>query len=139
MQTQSNSRQFEFEAVEGRSVVAAFDGGAVSSEAGVLLLSGLDRGLGLIERFAACFDDGRDPDLIEHSVKTLVGQRVIGQIRARWPRGGIVQRADSGFAREALMAWCEANGVQYVFGLARNTRLEAEIRPELPEAKRLCE
>ena len=78
MQTQCSAQQFEFEAVERRCVVAAFDGGAVSSDAGVLLLSGLDRGLGLIERFAGCFDDGRDPDLIEHSVKTLVGQRVLG-------------------------------------------------------------
>ena len=78
MQTQCSARQFEFEAVERRSVVAAFDGGAVSSDAGALLLSGLDRGLGLIERFAGCFDDRRDPELIEHSVKTLVGQRVLG-------------------------------------------------------------
>jgi hypothetical protein len=289
MQTQCNSQQFEFEAVEGRSVVAAFDGGAVSSDAGALLLSRLDRAVGLIERFAGCFDDGRDPDLIEHSVRTLVGQRVlgialgyedlidhdelrhdplwaaalgklepkrraecaplagkstlnrleraphsvryhkiahraeaiealfvelfldahgaaperivldldatddpvhgeqegrffhgyyghycylplyifcgkhllvaklrpsnidgaagsveelervVGQIRARWPQVEIVLRADSGFARDALMAWCEANGVEYVFGLAKNTRLEAEIKPELAEAKRLCE
>ena len=289
MQTQCTSQQFEFEAVEGRAVVAAFDGGAVSSDAGALLLSGLDRGLGLIERFAGCFDDRRDPELIEHSVKTLVGQRVlglalgyedlidhdelrhdplwavalgklepqrrsqcaalagkstlnrlertphstryhkighrpeaierlfvelfldayaqpperivldldatddpvhgeqegrffhgyyghycylplyifcgkhllvaklrpsnidgsagsgeelervIGQIRARWPHVEIVLRADSGFARDALMTWCEANDVDYVFGLARNTRLEAEIEPELIEAKRLCE
>ncbi|MGH9817704.1 MAG: IS1380 family transposase [Candidatus Acidiferrales bacterium] len=289
MQTQCNARQFEFEAVEGRSVVAAFDGGAVSSDAGALLLSGLDRGLGLIERFAGCFDDGRDPELIEHSVKTLVGQRVlglalgyedlidhdelrhdplwaaalgkleprrrsecaalagkstlnrlertphgtryhkighrpeaieglfvelfldahaqpperivldldatddpvhgeqegrffhgyyghycylplyifcgkhllvaklrcsnidgsagsveelervIGQIRARWPQVEIVLRADSGFARDALMTWCEAQGVEYVFGLAKNSRLETEIAAELAEAKRLCE
>ncbi len=51
----------------------------------------------------------------------------------------IVLRADSGFARDPLMTWCEANGVDYVFGLARNSRLEAEIAPELQEAKRLCE
>ena len=288
MRTQCNSRQFEFEAVEGRAVVAAFDGGAVSSDAGALLLSELDRGMGLIERFADCFDDRRDPDLIEHSVATLVGQRVlgialgyedlidhdqlrhdplwaaalgklepkrrgacaalagkstlnrlersphnaryhkiahragaieallvelfldayataperivldldatddpvhgeqegrffhgyyghycylplyifcgkhllvaklrpsnidgsagsleelervIGQIRARWPRVEIVLRADSGFARDALMAWCEANGVDYVFGLAKNSRLEAEIEDELEQAKQLC-
>ena len=289
MQTQCNAQQFEFEAVEGRAVVAAFDGGAVSSDAGALLLAGLDRGLGLIKRFAGCFEDRRDPYLIEHSVATLVGQRVlgialgyedlidhdqlrhdplwaaalgklaperrgacaalagkstlnrlersphnaryhkighrpeaiealfvelfldayaaaperivldldatddpvhgeqegrffhgyyghycylplyifcgkhllvsklrrsnidgaagsqeelervVGQIRARWPRVEIVLRADSGFARDALMAWCEANGVDYVFGLARNARLEAEIKEELTEAKRLCE
>jgi Transposase DDE domain group 1 len=289
MQTQCNSQQFEFEAVERRAVVAAFDGGAVSSDAGVLLLSKLDRGIGLIGRFAGCFDDGRDPDLVEHSVKTLVGQRVlgialgyedlidhdqlrhdplwaaalgklepkrrdecaplagkstlnrlersphngryhkvahraeaiealfvelfldahatvperivldldatddpvhgeqegrffhgyyghycylplyifcgkhllvaklrpsnidgsagsveelervIGRIRARWPKVQIVLRADSGFARDALMAWCEASGVDYVFGLAKNSRLEARIKAELAEAKRLCE
>lgn len=57
MQTQRNPQQFKFEAVAGRSVVAAFDGGAVSTDAGALLLSGLDRRGGMIERFAACFDD----------------------------------------------------------------------------------
>ena len=277
MQTQCNARQFEFEGIGRRSVVAAFDGGAVSSDAGALLLSKADRAIRLIERFAGCFEDRRDADLIEHSVKMLVGQRVLGlalgyedlidhdelrhdpllgavlgkleprrhakcaalagkstlnrlertphndryhkighcaeaierlfvelfldayaappehivldldatddpvhggqegrffhgyyghycylplyifcgkhllvaklrpsnidgaagsleeiervtgQIRARWPRVQIVLRADSGFARDPLMSWCEANGVDYVFGLARNRRLEAEI------------
>ena len=60
--------------------------------------------------------------------------RIVGQIRARWPQVRIVLRADSGFAREALMAWCEDNGVDYLFGLARNARLEAEIGPELEAA-----
>jgi hypothetical protein len=57
--------------------------------------------------------------------------RIVGQIRARWPRVQIVLRADSGFAREELMAWCEANGVDYVFGLARNPRLLEKIAAEL--------
>src|SRR6202007_1669278 len=61
--------------------------------------------------------------------------RVVGQIRARWPRGRILLRADSGFCREALMAWCEANRVDYVFGLARNPRLAAEIATELAQAR----
>ena len=289
MQTQCNARQFEFEAIRGRSVVAAFDGGVVSSDAGALLLSRLDRGIGLVERFAGCFDDRRNADLIEHSVKMLVGQRVLGialgyedlvdhdqlrhdpvwaaalgkleprrraecaalagkstlnrlertphngryhkiahrpeaiealfvdlfvdahavaperivldldatddpvhgeqegrffhgyyghycylplyifcgrhllvaklrpsnidgaagsveeiqrvteQIRKRWPAVQIVLRADSGFARDALMTWCEANGVDYLFGLAKNVRLEAEIAAELTQAKQLCE
>jgi len=289
MQTQCSARQFEFEGIGRRAVVAAFDGGAVSSDAGALLLSKTARAIGLIERFAACFEDRRDPDLIEHSVKMLVGQRVlgvalgyedlvdhdelrhdpllgvvlgklepqrrarcaplagkgtlnrleltvqegryhkiahrpeaierlfvelfldayaapperivldldatddpvhgeqegrffhgyyghycylplyifcdkhllvaklrpsnidgaagsleeiervIGQIRARWPRVQILLRADSGFARDSLMSWCEANAVDYVFGLARNSRLEALIAPELQQAKRLCE
>src|SRR3989441_5260733 len=57
--------------------------------------------------------------------------RVIARIRARWPRTRILLRADSGFAREDLMAWCEGNGVDFLFGLARNERLVAEIATEL--------
>ena len=57
--------------------------------------------------------------------------RVVARIRARWPRTGILLRADSGFAREELMAWCEANSVDFLFGLARNERLVGEIAAEL--------
>jgi len=60
--------------------------------------------------------------------------RLVARIRARWPRTRIVLRADSGFARDDLMAWCEANGVDFVFGLARNERLVAEIEIELDRA-----
>lgn len=288
MRTQCKPRQFEFEAVGRRRVMAGFDGGSVSSDAGALLLAKVDQATGLIGRFAGCFGDRRDPDLVEHSLKMLVGQRVVGlalgyedlidhdelrhdpllgavlgklesgrvrcaplagkstlnrlertaklgryhkithdagaierlfvelflqaharapervvldldatddpvhgeqegrffhgyyghycylplyifcgkhllvaklrpsnidasagsieeierlvgQIRARWPAVSIVLRADSGFARDALMSWCEANRVDYVFGLARNSRLEAELEPELREARALCE
>ena len=52
---------------------------------------------------------------------------------------GIVLRADSGFCREHLMRWCEANGVDYAFGLARNPRLQAALAEEMAAAKRLCE
>jgi hypothetical protein len=62
-------------------------------------------------------------------------ERIVAQIRAHWPRVEILVRADSGFAREALMAWCEANGVDYVLGLARNRRLEAELEPAMERAK----
>jgi hypothetical protein len=62
-------------------------------------------------------------------------ERIVGQIRARWPRVKIVLRADSGFAREALMSWCEANGVDYLFGLARNDRLVGAIADELAAAE----
>ncbi|HZW50697.1 MAG TPA: IS1380 family transposase, partial [Rudaea sp.] len=267
--------------MEGRSVEAAFDAGLVTSDAGALLLGATDRAIDLIDRFASCFHDERRPDLIEHEVATLVGQRVFGialgyedlndhdelrhdplmavlagklearredcapvagkstlnrlelsklaptryhkishnpmairtllvdlfleaharapkqiildldatddplhgeqegrffhgyydcycylplyvfcgrhllaaklrpanidgaagaieevarivaQIRRRWPRVRILLRADSGFAREDLMAWCEANGVDFLFGLAQNTRLIAEIKTEL--------
>src|SRR6266480_59296 len=57
--------------------------------------------------------------------------RVIARIRARWPRTRILLRADSGFAREDLMAWCEGNGVDFLFGLARNERLIAAIKTVL--------
>ncbi|HKU08750.1 MAG TPA: IS1380 family transposase [Bradyrhizobium sp.] len=284
MPTQCNPARFDFAPVEGRAVVAAFDGGTITSDAGALLLSQADRAIRLSERFAGCFTDQRMPDLVEHSVTTMVIQRVMGialgyedlidhdqlrcdpvlatlvgklearrsgcaplagkstlnrlersgaeptryhrighdgdaierlfvevflesqrkppkqiildldatddplhghqegrffhgyydcycylplyifcerhllaaklrpanidasagaieevarivvQIRRRLPRTRILLRADSGFAREALMAWCEANRVDYVFGLARNERLVEAIAPDLAKA-----
>jgi hypothetical protein len=65
--------------------------------------------------------------------------RIVAQIRSRWPRVRILLRADSGFAREALMRWCELNRVDYLFGLARNERLTAAIAAELQEAQQLGE
>jgi len=61
--------------------------------------------------------------------------RIVAAIRARWPHVRILLRADSGFAREALMAWCETNRVDYLFGLARNARLVEEIYVELAQAE----
>jgi hypothetical protein len=60
--------------------------------------------------------------------------RIIGQIRAAWPDVQIIVRGDSGFCREELMVWCEANQVDYVLGLAKNERLQAEITSELHQA-----
>jgi len=62
-------------------------------------------------------------------------ERVVTQIRAAWPEVEILVRADSGFCREELMAWCEANGVEYVLGLARNARLEAAIALAMERAR----
>ena len=284
MATECTPALFDFAPVECRQVVAAFDGGTITSDAGALLLGATDRAIALTERFAACFTDQRNPELTEHSVRTLVMQRVIGialgyedlndhdelrhdpvlavlagklaarrtdcapvagkstlnrlelsrpaptryhkigheaaaiealfvdlfldarkrapeqiildldatddplhghqegrffhgyydcfcylplyvfcgrhllaaklrrsdidgsagaveemarivaHIRKRWPRVRILLRADSGFAREELMSWCEANRVDYLFGLARNARLVAMIGAELAEA-----
>ena len=78
MPTECSARSHAFARVESRQVVAAFDGGAVSSDAGALLLGSTDRAIGLVERFAGCFHDQRRPDLIEHDVRTLVAQRVFG-------------------------------------------------------------
>jgi hypothetical protein len=285
MPTECSATLFEFEPVDRRQVVAGFDGGEVSSDAGALLLARTDRAIRLIDRFAGCFGDNRVAALVEHPLRVMIGQRVLGialgyedlvdhdqlrfdpvlaaamgklearredcealagkstlnrlehapagaptryhkishdgaaierlfvdlfieahetapeqivldldatddpihgeqegrffhgyyggycymplyifcgrhllaaklrpsnidasagsleeiirivaRIRACWPQVRIVLRADSGFAREALMAWCEANGVDYLFGLARNSRLEAEIVAELAAA-----
>jgi hypothetical protein len=279
--TECNPTLFEFAPVDGRRVVAAFDGGAITSDAGALLLGETDRAIRLTERFATCFTDARVPELVEHEVSTMVLQRVVGialgyedlndhdelrhdpvlaviagklaakradcaplagkstlnrvelsrpeptryhkvshdpaaiemlfvdlfmeahrrapaqiildldatddplhgdqegrffhgyydcycylplyvfcgrhllaarlrrsnidasagaveeiarivaRIRRRWPRTRILLRGDSGFAREALMAWCEANRMDFLFGLARNERLEQAINAEL--------
>jgi hypothetical protein len=285
MQTECSADLFDFGVVEGRLVVAGFDGGTITSDVGALLLRETDRSLDLFRRFAACFRDSRQQDQIEHEVVTLVSQRVVAialgyedlldhdrlrsdpmlaiiagkltakrsncapaagkstlnrlelsraqptryhkisfeaaaierlfvdvfieahrraperivldldatddplhggqegrffhgyhdcycylplyvfcgrhllcaklrrsnidasagslpevarivaQMRRRWPQVGILLRADSGFAREQLMAWCEENRVDYVFGLARNPRLVAAIEAELGEAR----
>jgi Transposase DDE domain group 1 len=291
MQTECSASEIDFGRAGGRRVVADFDGGMVSSDAGAVLLGDTDKAIRLVERFAACFQDLRNPFFVVHPIKTLVAQRVfglalgyedlidhdelrrdpvlgvllgafdraaaapeplagkstlnrmehapaagapsryrkighdgaaierlfvelfldahskppreivldldatddplhghqegrffhgyydcycylplyifcgrhllaaklrrsnidgsagaveetariVGQIRARWPRVKIVLRADSGFARETLMAWCEANKVDYVFGLARNARLEARVAGALAEARRQSE
>jgi Transposase DDE domain group 1 len=285
MQTECSADLFGFAPVEGRAVVAAFDGGRVTSEAGALLLGATDRQIGLIARFAGCFTDHRVADLVEHTLPTLIGQRVVGlalgfedlidhdqlrhdpvmavlggklsarradcaplagkstlnrlelsraeptryhkisydaaaiaglfvdlfldahaaplppitldldatddplhghqeerffhgyydsycylplyvfcgrhllaaklrpanidasagsveqmarivaHIRQRWPKVRILLRADSGFARETLMAWCENNRVDFLFGLAKNARLNAAIATELAAAQ----
>src|SRR2546430_11198551 len=78
MPTECSPELFGFAPVEGREVVAAFDAGAVTSDAGALLLGGTDRAIRMMDRFASCFHDVRRAELIEHEVATLVGQRVFG-------------------------------------------------------------
>jgi hypothetical protein len=65
-------------------------------------------------------------------------ERIVGRIRARWPEVRILIRADSGCAREQILAWCEAKGVDYVIGLARNGRLQAALAREMAEAEARC-
>ena len=296
MPTECNERSFDFQPLFSREVTARFDGGTITSDAGGLLLGEVEAKTGLLADLAHCFDDFRDPELIEHSVEELLKQRVfalalgyedlndhdqlradpllatlvgkrdvtgqerlelrdrgkplagkstlnrleltparataksrykkiaarhqkiarwfveaflrltptppeeiildldatddalhghqegrffhgyydswcylplyvfcgrhllaaklrranidasagameevarlIQQIRQRWPRVRILLRADSGFARETLMSWCEENRVDYIFGLARNARLVAVIEAELADTRR---
>jgi len=63
-------------------------------------------------------------------------QRIVAPLREVWPEVRIILRADSGFAREELMSWCEANGVDFLFGLARNSRLEAMLVPAMESVRR---
>ena len=297
MLAECNTESFSFHALGRRDVVARFDGGRISSDAGGLLLRETERITGIIRQFANCFTDHRDPDRIEHTVEQLIAQRVYGlalgyedlndhddlrhdpllavlvnksdplgtrrkrsqdkgkalagkstlnrleltpvragvtsrykkitlnrqavqrlftdvflqahqrppqrivldldatdttlhgrqagrffhgyyksycylplyifcgehllcarmrpsnidaaagsvkelqriveQIRRRWPKVKIMIRADSGFCREAIMAWCEANDVDFVLGLGKNDRLNVEIESELEQAR--CE
>ena len=294
MPTQCNQEFLKFHPLDKREVRGEFDGGAISSDAGGLLLREVEKRTGIIAQFAACFQDHRKPERIEHQVKELVAQRVYGlalgyedlndhdelrrdpllgvlaekadptgksrarardqgkalagkstlnrleltgaevpegerykkieldfaaverllgeifiqahdrppkqiildldstddplhgnqegrffhgyyghycylplyifcgehllcarlrpanidgaagsveevarlvqQLRQAWPEVRIMVRGDSGFCREALLAWCEANRVDYVVGLAKNERLRAEIAAELAQA-----
>jgi hypothetical protein len=78
MATECRQDSLDFGTVEGRAVVGAFDGGVISSDSGGLLLGATERAIKLVSRFAACFSDAREADNIEHSLGTLVGQRVFG-------------------------------------------------------------
>jgi hypothetical protein len=78
MQTECSAELFAFAPVGRREVVGSFDGGAITSDAGALLLRSTDRTIGLVKRFSKCFIDHRDQVLIEHRVETLIGQRVFG-------------------------------------------------------------
>src|ERR1700740_1049402 len=78
MQTECSADLLGFARVEGRAVVAGFDGGKMTSDAGAILLGATDRAIGLIARFADCFRDHRAAELVEHTVASLVRQRVVG-------------------------------------------------------------
>ena len=78
MRTECSAALGAVQAVSGRAVVADFDGRSVTSDAGALLLGQADARVGLVDRLAACFEDHRDGRFVEHSVRTLVGQRVFG-------------------------------------------------------------
>ena len=78
MDTECTQRSFEFHRVGRRQITARFDGGDITSDGGALLLSETERRVGILERFARCFTDYRDPRRIEHTVEELVKQRVFG-------------------------------------------------------------
>ena len=78
MTTECNAESFLFQPLGRREVVARFDGGTITSDAGALLLRETERITGIIRRLASCFTDHRDPERIEHTVEELIAQRVYG-------------------------------------------------------------
>lgn len=68
-----------------------------------------------------------------HAVEEI--ERIAAQIQACWPDTRIIVRGDSGFCNDEVMRWCEENGVDYVLGLAKNSRLSAEIADEMAAAR----
>ncbi len=80
MQTECIEKTFVFQPLDRRDVVGRFDGGTITSDAGAVLLRELERTTSIIQKFAACFTDFRNPDLIEHELTELIAQRVYGLV-----------------------------------------------------------
>src|SRR2546425_10976340 len=78
MTTECTQFVFGFHPQKRREIRAQFDGGAITSDGGGLLLREVEQRIGILRQFAACFTDYRNPDLIEHTVEELVAQRVYG-------------------------------------------------------------
>ena len=78
-----------------------------------------------------------DRDAADGTVEEL--ERIVGRIRKRWPGVEIWLRGDSGFCRDELLAWCEAQGVEYVLGIAQNPRLKRSLALEMERARQECE
>src|SRR6202789_2304166 len=76
--TECNQSGFGFEATGSREIVARFDGGTISSDGGAFLLRQTDKRLNLLARMAVCFLDGRNQDMVEHSILEMLSQRVYG-------------------------------------------------------------
>jgi hypothetical protein len=114
--TECKREVFEFQVHGSRKVTGDFTGGYLSSDGGAVFLRGVDSRMGLIERLAGCFCDYR--------------------LHAFGRKVRIIVRADSGFAREEIMRWCEQNGVYYCLGLARNKRLSARLGESFGELYR---
>ncbi len=79
METQCTQRSFGFQQVGGREIVARFDGGRVTSDGGGILLREIEERFHLVEKFAACFTDHRDPQLIEHTRVDFLRRGLLGR------------------------------------------------------------
>ena len=88
MTTECNGKPFEFHPLDKREVRAGFEGGAITSDGGGLLLREIEKRTAIVERFAACFRDHREAERVEHTVRELVAQRVyglaVGWVQVTW-------------------------------------------------------
>lgn len=76
MPTQCTPKQLQFHALGRRDVIGRFDGGRITSDAGGVLLRETDLRLGVLDRLARCFSDYRNPNSVEHGVRSVVAQRI---------------------------------------------------------------
>ena len=120
--------------VAGKPIVARFDGGRLSSDAGVLALREIERRLAIADRLAACLEDPRTPGrfvtAILRPAKRPAGVEIrahLRQIRANWPRVEILLHADSHYCGPEVLDWCRTNRLDYVLGLAPTSTLRRHI------------
>ena len=147
MTTECTTERLEFERFRRQRVVGRFDGGELGSDGGGLLLRELAQRTGPVldagERYKKIVaDTARLDALLVDLFLDWHGEqpeRIVGRIRKRWPGVEIWLRGDSGFCRDELLAWCEAQGVEYVLGIAQNPRLKRSLAPELERARQECE
>ena len=171
---------FAFPPVQLKKLVAAFDGGRLTSDGGVMLLAAAERRLGIVDKLAVLIADPRDPALVTHSLADILRartprhrhrhrhrrslssgrqsrtrgtppppapspcccglrqnsvrpgvrghiRRIARRIRAHWPHTKLTFRGDSHYGRHEAMAWCESNGVDYIFGLGGNDVLDRQV------------
>lgn len=134
MPTHCRPDSLDFGSVEGRSLVAQFDGGAITSDGGALLLAKTNTAIRLIDRVAAAFSDGRNADLIEHEVETLVGQRIIGEALG-YPDLNDHDRLRHDPLLASVMGKLEARDKRYAALAGKSTLNRLEHSPDEGEAR----
>ena len=101
--TECNQSSFGFEAFGTREIVSKFDGGTISSDGGSLLLRQTDKRLNLLPRLAKCFLEGRNQDLVEHSVQQMVWQRIYGLALGYEDLNDLLDRSAAGQWRSGVL------------------------------------
>ncbi len=131
--------------VAGKPVQVGFDGGRLTSDAGILLLAAIERRLGIADRLAACIEGPRAPERVRHGLVERIRYRAL-LIAAGYPDGNdcdalrsdpaveIVVRGDSHYGRPEAMAWCERKRIGTIFGLAGNPVLLRQVSPLTEDA-----